>query len=147
MELLISFFSLGKFCCTLKSLNIKVEAISIDDIEEAISRDEGIIERLYLYYITSFSHSYKVVVDENKNPYKFIVSARVGMVKFIYSCLVFFFLLFSSLFIWSDLKPSEVDDFKMIALYGTPLLFGLPYFFGYLYFQHCKSKLLNVNIP
>jgi len=141
MGLISSILNLGTFEIPLGDLRKGSSPLSVEEADEILSRKHPFLERIYLWYITSFTHHHELKNAEHTESTLLRVKPSRWLKKFLFigvgSVLALMILL--QLFGEQDRESALLLTRGIII--APIVLFGIPSFLGWLYFQFCVGKL------
>lgn len=141
MGLISSILNLGTFEVPLSDLRKGSSTLSAAEADAILSQEHSFLQRIYLWYITSFTHYHELEKAEHAETTLLRVAPSKWLKKFLFigvgSILALMILL--------QLFGGQDRESTLLLMRGTIIapivLFGIPSFLGWLYFQFCVGKL------
>lgn len=141
MGLISSILHLGTFEVPLSDLRNGGDPLSVEEADGILSREHSLLERIYLWYITSFTHHHEFGETECSGDSVLRIAPTKWLKKFLFAGLGFVFALAILIILFGE-QDRESARILTRAIITFPIVtFGIPFFLGWLYFKYCVRRL------
>jgi len=144
MNLIRSIFGFGSFEIDLNDILGSEKILERCEADKILSSKKEFFERIYLSYITSFTHYYAFHTKGDPEIELLKIQPKAWLGKFLYFCGFMGFGIVILLLLGETKNIDSLNFILRYILFIPLIIFGIPFILGALFFEYCVRKLRKV---